>query len=86
MHLPFWVCGAALLIDAEETGVATDIGLGTPPLGLAVWDGTAALEDWSRPGEPALWQARYTGTYRELADAEWQALREGRAPWEDAEG
>lgn len=71
----FWVCGSDLILECGESGVAQDIGLGTPPIGISIWEGTVQAKYLRLP-------ARYTGSYRALTDAEWARLRQGKAPWD----
>lgn len=62
---------------ADTPGEAMIVG--DAPPGLSVWEGVVK-RDYD-PAGSTYWQE---GTYRALTDEEWQQLREGKAPWDDA--
>lgn len=77
-----WYIGADLQFEMEEGGVRDidDLGLEPPNDGIWIWEGRYA---WS-PGSyeyPDDGESNPVGEFRAPTDNEWQAIREGRCPW-----
>lgn len=72
-----WTVGAHVRMEMEEGGLSAldDLGLEAPDVGIWIWEGKYS---WDSDGysEPR-------GKFRRPTEEEWQAIREGRCPWND---
>ena len=77
-----WPRGTSLLYEMRECSCSSpeDLGLGDAPHGISVWEGRFVANTDAHPDRDPLTQPR--GQFRRPTDAEWEAIREGRAPWE----
>lgn len=77
-----WHVGACLYFEIEESGMRDigDLGLEPPAAGIWIWEGRYV---WSRGSYecPEDGTSDPVGEFRAPTDAEWQAIREGHAPW-----
>lgn len=78
-----WYVGPHVAFDLREHGLDfDDLGLDAPP-GIHVWEGVT--KGGQRTYEGDYEDTYLDGEFRDLTDDEWQAVREGRCPWNDDE-
>jgi len=75
--------GPAVPCDMDQLGGhLADLGLDNAPPGVSVWEGTVRC--W-RDRESGADDSELVGTFRPPNDAEWDAIRRGVSPWDEAD-
>ena len=69
--------------EIDEHGIhdLDDLGLDDAPLGLSVWEGTAAYWQSGNPMDGLEWNAELRGAFRVLTSDEWARVAQCKALW-----
>jgi hypothetical protein len=82
-----YTAGPALRFEMEEGSGCTrldDLGMDDAPNGISVWEGFLEYQ-------PGTWECPedgynlLRGKYRDLTEAEWEAIKSKKCPWDDKE-
>jgi hypothetical protein len=77
-------CSPDLLSDLKENGCRPDDCFESAKPGVFIWEGHIhGITYPSTPNGPEEYDVEYRGTLRDLTDAEWASLREGKNPLHD---
>lgn len=81
--LVLWFTGDSLYgeIDGAGSRDLDDLGLSGAPDGISIWEGHYAWSQgsWEYPQDGETYPV---GKFRDPTEEEWQAIKEGRNPWE----
>jgi len=80
-----WHVGAHMAFEITEGGLDwIDLGLDDAPDGISIWEGVYRfIPEYTEWGQPEGGSTTPEGKFRAPTDAEWEAIREGRNPWDD---
>lgn len=81
-----WTAGPHVdsYISESGSGHLEDIGLDNAPDGISIWEGKIITVHHHTP-DMNEWDSWLDGTFRPPTDSEWDAIRRGECPWDDAE-
>lgn len=78
-----WTVGRHVASMMEDCGNNLEaLNLHEGPCGISIWEGRIHTTEIHTP-DAHEYDSELRGRYRAPTDAEWQAIREGRCPWDE---